>query len=66
MATSRMIYGAAEWERFHIGNIARKIARLDLPREIARAKRSRDEAEYLRLTAQDKRVRDAIIRLGAI
>ena len=65
LATSRMIYGAPEWERFHIGNVARKMVRLDLPPDIVAAKRGRDEGEYLRLTAKNKRVRAAIIRSGS-
>ncbi|HEY8182321.1 MAG TPA: hypothetical protein VII32_08770 [Thermoanaerobaculia bacterium] len=75
LAKSRMIFGAPEWERFHVGNIARKMARRnvssifdlmdDVPREIVAAKRARDEGEFLRLTAKNKRFRSAIIRLGA-
>jgi hypothetical protein len=33
-------------------------------RRILSVKRGRDEGEYLRLTARNARVRDAIIRLG--
>jgi hypothetical protein len=75
IAKSRMIYGAPQWERFHIRNIALKMARRnlsslfdlipDVPRKIVAAKRGRDEGEYLRLTARAKHVRDAIIRFGA-
>jgi len=78
MARSRMIYGAPQWERFHVRNIALQMARQnlssvfdlipDLPpaqrREILAAKRGRDEGQYLRLTGKNARVRDAIIRLG--
>jgi hypothetical protein len=79
MAKGRMIFGAQEWDKFHVGTIARKLARRklssifdlipELPpaerRGILAAKRGRDEGEYLRLTSRDARVRDAIIRLGA-
>jgi hypothetical protein len=78
MARSRMIYGAPEWQRFHVRNVALKMARQSvssvfdlspaLPptrlREILAAKRGRDEGEYLRITAKNASVRDAIIRLG--
>ncbi|MDQ6801395.1 MAG: hypothetical protein M3041_11205 [Acidobacteriota bacterium] len=78
LAGSRMIYGAQEWERFHVRNIATKMARRhvsnmfdlisDLPRaevrEILAAKRGRDEGDYLRFTAKNGRGRDAFIRLG--
>ncbi len=74
MAKSRMIYGAAQWERFHVRNVALKMARRNVssvfdllpnvPREIVAAKRGRYEGDYLRLTARTKRFRDAIIRLG--
>jgi len=79
LSKSGMIYGSPVWERFHIRTIARKMARLhlssvfdlipDLPRadvrRIAAAKRGRSEAEYLRLTAGNARVRNAIVKSGS-
>ena len=55
------------WDHFHIHNVVRRLAagrQLRFPPEILRAKSGRSEVRYLRLTARDRRLRRALLKLG--
>lgn len=63
LAQSPLIYEmhpTGEWDRFQIP------ANVPLPPKLARAKRGRSEAEYLRLTAADRRFRRVLLREGSV
>ena len=59
MARSPMAYGPRDWDRFRIHDVV--IKGFELPRDLKRAKRARTEQRYLKMTAQNAKVRRALL-----
>jgi hypothetical protein len=70
MADKSLIYEmqpTGEWDHFRIHNVVMRLAagrQLRFPPEILRAKSGSSEVRYLRLAAQDRRLRRTLLKLG--
>ena len=54
-----------DWDNFEVRRVAMALRDLPFPPRIARAKRAPDEANYVRLSQKDRRLRRQLIRLGS-